>query len=249
MKFRLKLYILLLTMPFVLSGCSNDIMSTSSIHWQLKPNAPEEKVVQGVNISYNIPKYIYQNKSIEDILYFERIDYGTPNKQEKVLIKTCANRWQIERRTDNGVAGSGRVYDIEVSKEPTDVGTKISFVVKKERTYQEGVILPFAVPAFDIKKYLARASITYSFELNSKYDVKSIKANFDRLLGKSNVNKYYLKTNLAAYSNRVKFYPYRGGTKVVINSTIYNMKYQNDIINVHKIINSLKRKIAEIVDA
>src|SRR5208283_4798162 len=52
---------------------------------------------------------------------------GNPNRQEKILVKNViTNSFKVERRTDNGHAGSGIVYTINYSIE-TNNNTVVKF--------------------------------------------------------------------------------------------------------------------------
>ena len=57
-------------------------------------------------------------------------------------------------------------------------------------------MLPFAVPDFNIKKFLANAQISYRFTLDSKYETASIQDNFRRLCNE-NSNECHFETRLA----------------------------------------------------
>ncbi|WP_341758243.1 hypothetical protein [Candidatus Tisiphia endosymbiont of Ditula angustiorana] len=86
------------------------------------------------------------------------------------------------------------------------------------------------------------------FELNSEYNGDSIKANFDRLLGKDSTN-YRLNLNDEQFDISIKIYPYRNGTKVVADITIYNQKTKNGVINVIQKIERVKEEIRRIVNS
>lgn len=153
----LKNYSLLLVLSFLLSGCAGKIeslkenLTNNDINWQLRPDAPVEREVNDIKVVYLMPEYIAPYESSEDALHFYCSYGGRETKQEKLFINKENNLWTFERRTDNGVAGSGVVFDVEMLKVKSDNNTKISLIVKKERKYQEGLVLPFAVPKFDIK--------------------------------------------------------------------------------------------------
>ncbi len=252
---QIKLIIFALFQFIMLSGCSNNELvkniTHSDINWQIKPDAPQDTMVNNIEVSYSIPSVLLHNKSVSQFLTFKTFHTGRESKQEKLFLRQNGqNLWSIERRTDNGIAGSGVIYDVEVKEEKLKKDmTKVSLVVTREYKYQEGLILPFAVPDFDIRKYLANSQITYEFELDSKYDKESIQDNFQRLLGANYDNIYHFGTGLAEYSNTISLYSYRGGTKIKIKSLIQFVQSDVSIVNVDKIIIDLKNKIKNIVDS
>lgn len=130
------------------------------------------------------------------------------------------NALEVERRTDNGVAGSGIIYTIDAIIVSDPNSTTITLIPKTQKTYQEGLILPFPVPNFDIAEYLSTATLDYKFELYSEYQVDSAKANFERILGKSFGSRdiYKLELEDEEFEIKTDIYPYRNGSKIVINT-------------------------------
>lgn len=247
MKYFVRSTTLLFLMQFILSGCVQDMVGDHDIHLQLRPDKPTERIVENEMVSYVLPNYLVQGKNIKDILQFYTFHYGSESKQEKLRL-TQDKFWKIERRTDNGCAGSGVIYEIEVLQKNLGDMTQINFVIRKENKYQEGLVLPFAIPDFDIKQYLSRATIKYQFELNSVYSVNSVESNFERILGKVGDGVYFWETKFAIYKNLIKFYPYRDGSKLVIESSIKTHD-QDNTIDVSRIIKDLEVKFKEILDS
>jgi hypothetical protein len=249
MTLKLRHYFLLIATQLFLSSCSeNSISRLKSINWQLVPNATEENAIEDCSVSYNIPNELIKDNTAENLLHFSEFDNGPSSKMEKLRLKKNTNTWIVERRTDNGVAGSGRIYTVKLEQGTLENGLRVSFSAVQERTYQEGVLLPFAIPDFNIRKYLGSASITYSFELNSEYDEASLQGNFNRLLQRLAENKYRIRTDLALYSIGVNFYPYRRGTKMIFNVSIHEMEEKGGTIDVHKIIGEIKEKIIKVIN-
>jgi hypothetical protein len=234
----------LLIFIFLLSGC------TGSINLQAFPKPKVEKEITDIKITYILPDSVCNYEEADNTLLLCGFHYGPESKQERLFFINQDDKiWKIERRTDNGVSGSGRIFHIEVSKQKVNLGTAVTYSAKRESQYQEGLILPFSIPEFDIKSYLANASVNYSFELNSSYSVDSVKANFDRLLKKNDISKYYLKIQGAASDNVIKFYPYKNGTKISVQSMLYNMQPIDDVIDVSGLITLLKSKIKAVLDS
>lgn len=225
-------------------------IGSPNINFQLKPNEPEDRVINDIVVSYDIPHGMIKSKSIDNILKFRKAPRGIKNRRERLIVtKNSPNLWIIERRTDNGVAGSGVIYDVEITQKKLPHATRVAFIVKRERKYQEGMTLPFAVPKFDIKQYLANAEIKYSFELNSPYDKESIQDNFKRLMTKRPSGDYIFQEKNTTYYSSLEFYNYRSGTKVVINSIIQNSNSDVDYIDVPQMIRNLENKMKEVINS
>lgn len=249
MSYILKISVLLVLVQLTVSGCSQDMASKNfDINLQLTPDKPSERIVENERVSYILPTSMIANKNIEDVLQFRGFHNGRESKQEKLCISHNKNMLRVERRTDNGVAGSGVVYDIEIMQKVIGSVTQVTYEIKKENKYQEGLVLPFAVPNFDIKTFLSMATTFYKIEFSSVYNVDSIKANFDRLLNQRGNNQYYWETGLANYDISIKFYPYRNGTKVVTNSSIKTHPQKGDI-DVNRAMNELKAKLEEVLNS
>ena len=253
MKFRNYSVFVVLTL-FMFSGCSQ-VMRTNFVEHEIKD----------VKIIYDIPKAMLKGKSIREMFNFNRYC----RRNESLSINTNNDLWIIEKTitdTGAGITGtpqsSGIIYEIKVTHKDTDKGVKVTFSVVKVRSYQGGIIVKTPIPKLDIKQFLSSAYFNYCFELNSKYDKESVKGNFDRLLNKhgsdTNIvmqkynNNYYFKTDLATYSSNVGFFPYRGGSKIIVDSKIQLTASRNqkgNVITLHHVVADLKKKMNKVLNA
>jgi hypothetical protein len=180
-------------------------------------------------------------------LIFNNKTWGTDTKREIIKLDFNQTNMELERRTDNGVAGSGLIYSIDINKLNKGNDKVITFTPKTVKTYQDGVILPFPIPKFDLASYLTSAWVIHKFEVTSNYPVDSIKANFDRML-KPYGSTYHLQLPDCLAIMEIKIYPYRQGSKAVITAEISGMKVVDNIINVSNKIKELESKIKTIVN-
>ncbi len=238
---------LVIILPFILLtliGCAgNNILIP-------QPNTVQE--VKNIQVTYILPNDIEKRSCTFNGLSFRQYNGGTDTKIERLHIDYVANGLQVERRTDNGIAGSGIIYTIDANVIPKSDATMITLTPRTQKTYQEGLILPFPVPNFDIEQYLSEATLYYKFELNSEYPATSIKANFERLLERFNAidsYTYILQLEGAELKIKANIYPYRNGSKVVINIVLYNKESSNGVIDVVKKIEEAKKQIEKIINS
>lgn len=244
MKFILGSIILL----FILSSCSNKVTLPGDYQIQILPEKSTEKEITNLRITYIIPKNTLDSEGIGGIIFSNR-QWGRETKQEKISFNFNNNILQIERRTDNGLVGSGCIYNIKVTQTNELNNRLIVLQAESMNTYQDGVILPFPLPEFDLESYLISAKVKYNFELNSEFPAESIRANFDRMLEKSENNYYMFSLNEASILMNVKVYPYRNGSRIFIEAELSNMRAINNIINVTKNILALEKYIKNIVNS
>jgi len=231
---------------FIISACSNKITLPGDYNIQLAPEKGCVEKIDNIKISYIIPVNVLKSDGI-DGLVFKANKWGTDTKREMVRAHFDPTQMEVERRTDNGVAGSGLIYSIDIDKIDKDNNRIITFNPKTVKTYQNGLILPFLLPTFDLTSYLASASVVYKFEMISEYPVNSIKANFDRIL-KSDSSSYQLQLPDCIAVMEVKIYPYRKGSKVEIIANLSKMRPADSVINVSTKIKALEMRIKTIVN-
>ncbi|AVP87241.1 hypothetical protein phytr_2850 [Candidatus Phycorickettsia trachydisci] len=175
---------------------------------------------------------------------FENSCSGMDVGQEKI-VTTFKNNISL---VDNGVSGSGRIYRLNVNKSNELNNKIITLRAESMGTYQEGLILPFPLPNFDLQSYLISASVYYNFELNSEFSTESIKANFDRILKNEGKNYKVILSNASCLIS-ARFYPYRNGSKVLIEAKLFSIKTTNNIINVSQSIFELEQRLKNIVNS
>lgn len=236
--------LILLAISF-LSSCSNKMTLPGDCNIQLVPEKQVVEHIDNIKVTYVIPKDI-SNEGDIDGLFLSSREWGESSKREKIISSFGDAKMQVERRVDNGAAGSGLVYSIDIENEVRGDNKVITLLPKKVRPYQDGLILPFPVPKFDLKTYLSSAIVYHTFEVISEYPQDSIRANFDRLLQVTR-SGYELQTNDFSSTLKVKIYPYRKGSKVVIESRLFDMKIFDNVINVSKDIKELETRINNII--
>lgn len=155
---------------------------------------------------------------------------------------------RVERRTDNGLAGSGRIYKIRITKTNEKNNRIITLQPESMDTYQDGVILPFPLPEFNLEAYLKSAVVKYNFELNSQFPVGSIEANFNRVFGQPE-DTYTLNLSNSSVLMQIRIDPYRTGSKVIIKAELLDMKPTSNVIDVNKNILELEQRIKSIVES
>lgn len=183
--------------------------------------------------------------------------WGSSTKQKKIkLDKLNDTSLTVERRTDNGAAGSGVIYQVDYEISNSSGVEIISFTSKENpKTYQEGLFGKFPVPNFtdqDLIKYLSSGDVRFSIEENSNFSVDSTKANFERLAnGISRSGKNYGQIEIDGEKVRFsyKVYPYRNGSKVVVETTINNREVVDGVIDYSKKVAQFKKMIKEIVNS
>jgi len=97
--------------------------------------------ISGIEVQYIVPtNALSLDKGIKGIT-FNRYRYGARSKQNKLMWKVIDNdTFEVHRRIDNGVAGSGVIYLVDyASKQDKDI-TTLTFKPTKTKTYQQGFI-------------------------------------------------------------------------------------------------------------
>lgn len=242
------LVLIFLLLLSLLSSCSNQLKLPGNYDIQLFPEKSSSTEITNLKITYVIPQSISSSKGINGLSFMNR-QWGRDTKQEKIIVSFDNKILKVERRTDNGVAGSGRIYYIGIIKTNQLNNTLITLQSESMSTYQDGLILPFPLPEFDLQSYLTSATIEYNFELNSEFPADSVRANFDRILTKSSNNDYQLNLNNASAFLSIKVHPYRKGSKVLIDSRLFGMKHTNSIIDISKSIFELENYIKDVVNS
>ncbi len=170
----------------------------------------------------------------------------------------------LHARIDNGMVGSGVRYQVAYEKVdlPTG-GYQVTFQPKSKSTYQQGLIGKIPVPDFDekaLRAYLRYFTLRYRFEVDSDYPSDSTMANFIRLGNPVNTNsgfadpitgkiyKQYFKINygdqVANYV--VQVYPYKNGSKAVINMELPVAENAQNTVDFAKIIADLRKRLTSI---
>lgn len=157
----------------------------------------------------------------------------------------------VHRRIDNGSAGSGIKYLVTYDVKQEKNGYSVTMTPSQSTAYQEGLIGKFSVPSFspdNLQEKIRNGSVFYKFEVDSKYGVESVKANFKRLSKKS--GRGNLITNRGQdVPFAFKAEPYRDGAKVMIEVVIFAAETSTNTFDFGILEKEIKAKLIEIVKA
>lgn len=239
MNFKLTLAALIL----FLSGCAHEVPL-------LPEKNTETKAIHDIQVTFIIPKNIEPLNNTINGIDFLRYQDGTEGKIQKLDFNVTDNQMIVERRTDNGVAGSGIIYDVDLTMKKKLNNIVVTFKPVMQKPYQEGLVLPFPVPQFDIKQYLVEGVTSHKFELESAYPPETVKANLQRLLGDTQGGLYIVETENERITISAEIYPYKHNqSKIIIRSKIMNTRAINGTINVAEKLERLKKELNKIVNS
>lgn len=210
----------------------------------LVPKKQGIQELHNIQVTYILPTDAAQASGSLNGLIFQRFNRGDSTKMENLCYSLTPTGIVVHRRTDNTVAGSGIVYDIDVNTSHKSDSSVVTLTPKTQRAYQEGLILPFPIPNFNIETYLSSATFYYQFEIDSNYNADSIKANFDRTLNSSSLE---LGDVWVDFNHKV--YPYRNGSKVLISANIHSQRSKNGVIDMTYIIEELRQRMQSIINS
>jgi hypothetical protein len=205
-------------------------------------------------------------------LKFTNLDFnmeqgGNRSKQEKIIIRNKSNdSFMVERRTDNGVSGSGKIYTVGYTVEKNKDAMVNKFKALSFKTYQQGLILPFDVPEFteqNLLDYIVRQPVYLNLDLNSPYNTESTYANFMRLAekartfpgetdpvtGKVYKDKFVLANKYGKLTFYLDIFPYHNGSKAVIHMLVPGTFTSANTVDFGKIIREIKGQLEGIVNS
>jgi len=219
----------------LLSGCATD-----SLHIQLTPDEDSLVVLKDKSETvYILPSSF----NVEDITFRSYNSKVSSSTYEKLFWYFEQDTLIVERRTDNGGSGSSVVYEIERKTLPDS--HKVIFVPKLEKKHQDGLVLPYAVPQFDINLFLATTYYKHEFEVDSEYTAEAIKSNFKREFN----DKHVLDLDNARVEFSVEVYPYRKGSKAVIQLNIKTIPSHNSLINIEALYEKIELRLTSVINA
>ena len=120
----MKPQISLMLLCFLLESCSNKMTLPGNTDIHLFTEKQKTENLNNIKIIYIIPKNI-NNKGDLDGLFLSSQQWGIDSKREKIISSFSDEEMKVERRVDNGVAGSGLIYSIDIKKTEKD-GNKIN---------------------------------------------------------------------------------------------------------------------------
>jgi len=232
---------------------------------------PEGKKAEKITNPSELTVIIPYDKEVDAILFtninFTKERWGRTTRQEKITtFDKTAEEFKVERRTDNGTSGSGKIYTVIYMVKKKTESMEFNFKASSFETYQEGLILPFAVPEFseeDLLKFIARQQLYLSLEINSQYNTESIYANFmrmaekapfypgekDPVTGKAYKDKFEMNSKFGKITFTLEAYPYRNGSKAVVHLSVPGTFTSRNTVDFREIINEIRSQLEAIVNS
>lgn len=215
---------------------------------------------------------IVPNDKAVDASKLTRINFdnrwaGHKEKQEKITVGNKTNSsFNVERRTDNGTAGSGKIYSVNYMIENVNDSTVIKYQPVTYRTYQQGLVMPFAVPVFteqDLTEYLISQPVYYNLEINSQYNTESTYSNFIRLVERTKVkqgekdpvtgkifkDKFALNYKGEKIYFSLESFPYRNGSKVIVHLVVPGSFTSENVVDFGIILNDIKTQLEGVANS
>lgn len=173
----------------------------------------------------------------------------------------------VHSRLDNGTAGSGVKIKVGYKMTPNgNSGYIVEFKPQSRSEYQQGLFLKKPVPNFtesSLRNYLKSFTLWYKFEIDTQYGSDAIMANFIRMAAVKNkttgfsdpitgkIYKQYFQINYAGVSANytVQVFPYRNGSKAVINMELPVVETSENTVEFEKIINDLRQQLTAIAQS
>ena len=205
--------------------------------------------------TYVIPaskNLMMENYGLVKDINFSAFSSGSTNAKDSLRFqKATENSFIAHRRIDNGMAGSGIKYLVKYDIKQENNGYSVTMKPVQSTAYQEGLIGKFDVPVFtpsDLQDAIRNGSVFFKFEIDSKYGVDSVKANFKRLSKKANRGSYITNRNQnVPFDFQVT--PFRDGSKVIIEVVIFAAETSKNIFDFGILEKEIKAKLIEIVKA
>jgi len=259
-----KIIIAASSVAFMLSGCvSNDINPLHISDVYTPTNVSSVKYIaptSNINISDGISG-----------ITFDSYSYGPASKQHKLFYKKVdQDTFEVHRRVDNGVGGSGIIFHVDFTSINEGNNTIIEFKPTESKSYQQGFIGKFDVPELDITNFLTKTNAVHTFEVNSEYPADAVKANFERMLKKKQPNQKELQQMMIARMSgkqvsisdsyvlsgsgfeamlKVESFPYRNGSKVVVTSNLTTTSNLQNEVNLSEIYKVLESEVTKIINS
>lgn len=256
------LFVVAVATIFAMAGCAKMTPKPVQITELTNPVSTNVIIPNDPNVDANVFTSLAFTASWGQSYY-----NGNISKQQLIRIKNkTESTFELDRRTDNGRAGSGIVYSVDYSLNKNDKNTVLAFKPIKFKTYQEGLIMPFSVPDFnesDLVSYITSNQVHYKLEIDSQYNTESIFANFKRLAteerfrqgekdpvtGKIFKNRFSMPVNNGKIIFSLETFPYRNGTKAVIYLNVPGYLTSDNTVDFNVILSDIKSKLESIVNS
>lgn len=207
----------------------------------------------------------YSTVIVRDIGYDSRSATIMANAMYNRLLNEALtpNSFVVHARTDNGTAGSGVRYSIGFKVEEYKSGYSVVLHPTSRSTYQQGLIGKFPVPNFfdsDLRSYLTSLQLVYRFEVDSPYNSESVTSNFvrraksrtdkqgwaDPVTGKIYSTHFVSRLRGQDLLYTVQVFPYRNGSKAVINAIISGTETSADTVDFGVLIKDARTMLEDI---
>lgn len=240
------------------------LLASSLVACKSTPPPADVSLTSNPSVTYKLP--LDQSVDIKFDTYNRCVEYGDSGscmKSQLLKFERKAGNVVVERRVASPINSAGSIYTIQETSERDENASVVTYQPLKLSVYETGLLAPNA-PRVDLSGYLSRTQFSTKFEINSDFPSASVKANFDRLMNKArsdfriygNTNSdldledyYMVDVDGAQVVMLVESFPYRNGSKVVVNAVVQTRKSSNGVIDVAAIMKSLKEKVGEVVSS
>jgi len=255
------MHILIILLAFILVSCSG-----------VTANPPKSgNIINTDNLLIIIPKKAERpcvlDNSLCEYFYYIQHDGSASgfSKRDFVRIKKSnSNKLIVDRRIDNGISGSGKIYQCKFSISKSDNKIKLSIIPRQWKEYHEGLIFPFPIPKFNTENILSAVVpyIKYTFGINSKFNTESVYSNFERILKYKKLSRPYKDPVTGKIFNRefyitnrgkqinffVEVIPYRNGSKSVFYIKLPSCTTSNNTVDFSLLMKEVNFKLKKIVN-
>lgn len=212
-----------------------------------------------VKVIIPIDPNIQPNGDFQSPYHLDSRRWGTDTRQEKIIVLDKGNGDMfVNRRVDNGTAGSGRLFHLTATQVTGEKDTALTFATTDEPPYEyrEGLFGRFPLPDFsdeDLATFLASGYIEYKFEINSDFPAESINANFTRLANgrptRNGGNVGEVQVNGVSVKFLYNVMPYRNGSKATIEADLKINKAENGVVDFRPWIDQMKAAVTAVVSS
>lgn len=257
----------------IASGCATPLCMASEEGGNTTSSPATTTAASGTPVSipalsYIVPTndaYIAQNGVVNG-LRFGTYDKGSRADHEMLSVKRAESTLIVELKRANAYdIGSGIVYTVGVATSTIEGGYRIELKPISFTTYKQG-LFPFALPTFteaDLEAFLLTPTLHYRIEIDSEFNSESTFANLKRLLksrpfakGERDpiTNKIYTQQFVLPYRGKevlltAEAFPYRNGSKVVINLRLPAAYTSPNTVDYRVILDEVTQKLREVIAA
>ncbi|GEM76681.1 hypothetical protein [Vibrio sagamiensis] len=218
-------------------GCSSTALDV-----QLIPGKTDCMVLQSEpTVTYLLP----QDYDIDKIKFSNFNKQSGEHTFETLEWSYDSDILRVERRTHNGITGSGVIYEVHRIVSPDKMS--VTFEPKKVSKYQDGVAFPYPVPRFNINTFLSHSFYTHHFSVDSKYGPDTVKSNFKRLLTSIDRDEYAFELPGFRVISTIEVLPYRNGSKADVKVNIMTFSSIDNTVDLQEIYRNIENKITAVV--